>query len=222
MLGLPLVRAIAFAVGFVALIGAIIFGAWFFTAKPKIEDPSEAWQKAKTLIEAHEFDDAVPFVRAAARAGLPEAQAMLGLMYLRGQGVDQDETEARRWLRIAAKLGHDPEASTRLARLIETGRGGPADPAEAAQWYALAAREGHSEAMYRLAVMHFEGRAPASSLWEALFWAHQSAQHGLAEAKALVAKTWQAIEERAQHGDLEAAFWLARAYAEGIGTSPDA
>lgn len=42
----------------------------------------------------------------AAEAGFAEAQAQLGLCYLMGQGVKQDEEEALRWSLAAAEQGH--------------------------------------------------------------------------------------------------------------------
>lgn len=44
--------------------------------------------------------------RKAAEQGLPEAQNMLGLCFLYGQGVIKDETKAVDWFRKAAEQGY--------------------------------------------------------------------------------------------------------------------
>ncbi len=54
---------------------------------------------------AEEIDDAAVLLRAAAEQGNAEAQYNLGLLYLEGQGVKQDNVEAYAWIRTAAAQG---------------------------------------------------------------------------------------------------------------------
>src|SRR5271165_4810313 len=63
-------------------------------------------------------------IAAAARDGLPEAQARLGMCYLRGNGVPPNQAEARHWLERAAE-GGDPTAQTELASMALRGISGP-------------------------------------------------------------------------------------------------
>ena len=58
------------------------------------------------------------WMRMAADAGIPEAMHNLGLLHLRGRGVEEDGQEAARWFRRAADLGHAPSraAAERLDR----------------------------------------------------------------------------------------------------------
>ncbi len=67
---------------------------------------------------------AVRHIAAAARDGLPEAQARLGLCYLQGNGVPANLSEARHWLELAALAG-DSSAQTKLASLALGGISGP-------------------------------------------------------------------------------------------------
>ena len=46
--------------------------------------------------------------RTAAEQGLPEAQYALGMCYRRGLGVEQNEEEAVRLLKLAADAGYTP------------------------------------------------------------------------------------------------------------------
>ena len=57
----------------------------------------------------------IALVRKAAEAGDAEAQYRLGLMYAKGDGVEEDQWEAVDWLRKAAKQGHKP-ARNELAK----------------------------------------------------------------------------------------------------------
>ena len=53
----------------------------------------------------------------AAKQGRADAQYNLGLMYERGQGVDQDDSMAMRWYAKAAAQGHE-QAQGRIAAIL--------------------------------------------------------------------------------------------------------
>jgi uncharacterized protein len=48
------------------------------------------------------YDTAVELYTGAAERGDPTGQHLLGLMYDKGHGVDQDDVEAYKWLSLAA------------------------------------------------------------------------------------------------------------------------
>ncbi len=68
---------------------------------------------------AQESDDAVASLRAAAEQGDADAQYELGLMYLEGLGVKQDNVEAYAWIRTAAAQGRGGTLEIRQALLRE-------------------------------------------------------------------------------------------------------
>ena len=68
---------------------------------------------------AQEIDDAAALLRAAAEQGDASAQYNLGLMYLEGQGVKQDNVEAYAWIRTAAAQGRSGTLEIRAALLRE-------------------------------------------------------------------------------------------------------
>ena len=68
---------------------------------------------------AQEIDDAAALLRAAAEQGDASAQYNLGLMYLEGQGVKQDNAEAYAWIRTAAAQGRSGTLEIRQALLRE-------------------------------------------------------------------------------------------------------
>lgn len=65
-----------------------------------------------------------------ARDGFPYAQAMLGNMYLYGEGVAEDDAKALLWLTRAARRGDDM-AFNWLGIMYAEGRGVPQDLAQA-------------------------------------------------------------------------------------------
>ena len=68
------------------------------------------------------------------------AQALLGIMYIKGQGVKQDYAEAVRWYRLAADHGY-VNAQYNLGNMYETGEGVAQDYVQAYMWYDLAASQ---------------------------------------------------------------------------------
>jgi TPR repeat protein len=79
---------------------------------------------ADRLAERGSAIQAARHIAAAARDGMPKAQARLGLCYLRGNGVPPNQAEARHWLERAATAG-DATAQTELASLALLGVSGP-------------------------------------------------------------------------------------------------
>ena len=131
-------------------------------------------------------------VAAAARSGLPEAQARLGLCYLGGKGVPANDAEARHWLAQAAEAGN-ATAQTALASLALRGIGGP--------WGVSGAGSGERGP--------FQTRAEASEPDHRLAagYARQGAEGGSAEAQALLACILEAdasLERNA--GEMEALY----------------
>ena len=72
----------------------------------------------------------------------PLPQYYLGVMYMKGQGVEQNYEEAGKWLRKAAE-NRLPQAQYKLANLYTEGKGVPKDYESAYIWYSVAAAHKH-------------------------------------------------------------------------------
>ena len=81
--------------------------------------------------------EAVTWFRMAAEQGNAIAQFNLGIKYLNGQGVPQDDAEAVRWFQQAADQGH-AGGQFNLGVMYEEGRGVPQDFDTAHMWFNLA------------------------------------------------------------------------------------
>ena len=75
----------------------------------------------------------------------PHAQYNRGVMHATGQGRPQDDAEALKWFRKAARGGHVP-AQCNLGVLYATGRGVPRDKVRAWAWFHIAAGQGDPKA----------------------------------------------------------------------------
>ena len=94
--------------------------------------------------------------KAKAEKGNPEAQTLLGLCYHQGLGVKQDDVEAVKWFRKAARQGLAP-AQYNLGISYRDGLGIEKDTAEAVKWFGKAADQGEPHAQCRLGFIYCAG-----------------------------------------------------------------
>ena len=128
---------------------------------------------------AAKADDGLDALHAAAEQGDAVAQYKLGTRYLEESdgaarrrdtaGREADNTEAIKWLRLAAEHGN-VDAQARLGVLYAYGGVVARDPEEAAKWTRLAAEQGNRNAMLRLAEMYSLGRGVPRDPGEAKRW----------------------------------------------------
>ena len=123
---------------------------------------SEAWTGG-------DFSEALKLLLPAAQNGNPLAQHRIGVMYVFGQGVEQDFEQATRWFRKAADQGQ-AEAQFSLGMRYLSGQSVAQDDKEAARWFTLAAHQGVGVAASVLAELYANGRGVPQNLVEACKW----------------------------------------------------
>nr|TFG51224.1 MAG: sel1 repeat family protein [Hyphomicrobiales bacterium] len=144
----------------------------------EIGGPALEEQRSAAIAEATSMENLVM----EAQAGSLQAALLLGLSYLNGEGVVASDSEAYRWLRVAAEQGQ-PVAQNRLGTLLERGQGVEANPSEAAFFYAQAARSGNVRAMHNLAIAHSDGAGVEKNLAEAARLFRAAADLGLGDSQ---------------------------------------
>ncbi len=108
-----------------------------------------------------------------ARAGDTEAQYELGVMYLKGQGVEQDREQALLWLQKASD-GGDQQATSKLGRVKKE--------QEKFEELSASAQTGDIDAQYDVAMMYLKGRGVRQSGKQARKWLGKAAEQGDARA----------------------------------------
>ena len=98
-------------------------------------DGYATWRLAQLYLDGHGGTQAegVTLLQRAAAAGEPDAQARLGVMYAKGNGIPQSDLEAYKWLSLAAR-GAAPGVSRTVAQTnnnVVAGRLTPDQRAEA-------------------------------------------------------------------------------------------
>ena len=108
-------------------------------------------------------------ILALAEQGDAEAQNELGSWYYAGRGLPQDDTEAARWIGLAADQGHVP-AQYNFGLLYFRNRGVDGNDAEAAKWYRRAAEQGYAPAQGALGYMFAYGAGVEENAVMAYMW----------------------------------------------------
>jgi hypothetical protein len=111
------------------------------------------------------------------------AEYNLGLMYLAGQGVPLDYSQAARWFRKAASRGDAP-AQYNLGHIYQQGQGVKRDAVEAAMWYRKSAEQGYVYAQNALGFMYGAGDGIPANQVEAYLWLSLAAAAGDDDAAA--------------------------------------
>jgi TPR repeat protein len=102
-----------------------------------------------------DFETGLKYLQQAATKN-PEAQFILGTLYLQGLAVEKNLTQAAKWLLKAARSQH-LLAQIYTAQNYITGSGLPQNPTKAFYWYKQAANYGNLQAMLELANAYKQG-----------------------------------------------------------------
>ena len=85
------------------VLGSLIAAAVGLCSAGAVAGP---WEDGMAAYNRGDYVPAIQVFRGMARAGNAKAQAMLGAMYQRGQGVAKSSTHAFMWLSLAASRGN--------------------------------------------------------------------------------------------------------------------
>lgn len=136
------------------------------------------------LYESGNFVEAYKMLNQLARAGDPQAQLALGVMYENGQGMQKDTGQAMYWFRQAAAQNNG-SAQYLLALMLEQQSGKTAaNMQQAWQWYEKAAINGHASAQFRMGQLEMEGiKAKSADPLKAIYWFGLAAAQGDPQAQ---------------------------------------
>jgi len=98
------------------------------------------FQAGMDAYDQGDYATALKEMRPLAEQGHADAQFNLGVMYSNGQGVPQDNAQARDWLQKAAEQGM-ADGQVKLGIMYQDGLGVLQDYVQAHMWYNLAAAQ---------------------------------------------------------------------------------
>lgn len=138
---------------------------------------------AMNYYQMGELNKAFEFMLQAAEEGADEqgvaqAQFGLGVMYNRGEGVEQDYKSAVSWYEKAALKGN-VEAMNNLANCYNNGQGVEENLPEAFKWWLKAAQERYEPCYIIIADIYYQGiYGVKKNFKEAAFWYEKAAKSG--------------------------------------------
>ena len=109
---------------------------------------NDSLEPARAALRTLQFDKAIRLLDAAVKAGNPDAQYLLGLMYLNGVGTVSDPERAKALLRSAAEHGQGAAAYVLAGELAHEPGAESADSAH--EWLARSAKLGYVRAVEAL------------------------------------------------------------------------
>jgi TPR repeat protein len=112
---------------------------------------------------------------------LIKAQVSLGMMYQKGEGVQQDSKQAVAWYRKAADQGM-ALAQCSLGVMYQQGEGVQQDYKQAAAWYRKAADQGMALAQWTLGDMYMIGHGVQQDFKQAALWLQKASEQGSTRA----------------------------------------
>lgn len=142
---------------------------------PEIQAP-DSFTQGKAVEDMEKEGFVARWHREAEVEGARNAQFRLGVRYLKGLGVTQDDTAAFRWLSRAATHDH-AGALYELGRMFAEGRGVTKDIARALDCFRKASDQGEAGAQYELGLMCLKGIGVTEDSEAALAWFRKSAQN---------------------------------------------
>lgn len=141
---------------------------------------------SKKLLVAQECEyvtiEDIPKLSSCAEQGNAYAQMVLGVHYMKGDGVPLDFEKSARLTRMAADQGNI-NAQFNLGTLYENGIGVSQSPEQAFYWTNLAANNGYPEAMNNLGKYYRLGFGVQQDNSKAYEWYLKAAQLGVAVAQ---------------------------------------
>ncbi|MFN4025253.1 MAG: tetratricopeptide repeat protein [Hyphomonas sp.] len=160
----------------------IVFGLSALSSTAYAETGArEQFDRGMALGKAGDVAAAFPHIKAAAEAGLAEAQFTLATMYTHGQGTAQSKATAREWYRRAAEQDH-VEALYNLGLHYDQGMEMEPDLATALTYYDRASSLGHAEAAYNAGHILFMGDGVEEDMARGLTYFEAAAKRGLGNA----------------------------------------
>lgn len=126
-----------------------------------------------------------------ATAGDATAQCCLGYCYYSGTGVEKNDAEALKWLRLSAEQGN-AAAQCWLGNRFYNGDVVEKNYSEALGWYLSSANQGNADAQYNAGLCYYYGNGIRRDMAIAKIWFSRAAEQGHSNAKDMLAKVEKA------------------------------
>jgi uncharacterized protein len=188
------------------LLKLILLATFSLVYLTSVNAEDSLYDRGKELVELKEYEKALKAFELAYKAGSLDALTALGVMYIGGIGVEQDNTKGYKYIKTAADQS-DPKAQYTMGALNYLGAGVTKDLNKAFYWLNLASEQGYVDAKYNLGIMYEFGEGVEQSFKIAYENYIYAARQGNVESQIKVAEMYKAGIGTDQ--DLEkSSYWL--------------
>jgi TPR repeat protein len=151
-------------------------------------------------------DEALYWLKTGSNLGVADCQTALGIAYIRGDIVGEDEEKGHNLFHLASLQG-DSWGTYLLGLTYENGDGTPKDLVQAFNCYKAAAEKGLTKGAYRLGMAYMWGEGVEQDIPAGAKWLKKAANAGNADAQAYLGMLFvygHGVEENAEI----ALYWL--------------
>ena len=153
--------------------------------------------EALKAYKAKDFSTALSIWQKEAQLKNDQAMANLGLMYLKGEGVEKDFSTAKLWFDKASEYDND-SANFNLGLMYQTKIGVEEDIPKAIDYLRRAVSKNHTQAAFRLALLLLQDRNNIEQVKEGFNCMLKAAQSGHAMANIQLTGVDTPLEESAE------------------------
>ena len=161
----------------------------FLLLPPAIADDG-LYERGIELVEQKDYEKALKAFELGAKTGDLNAMTALGIMYITGVGVIQNDVKGFKYVQDAANKSH-PKAQYTLGAIYYLGAGIDIDYNKAFKWISLSAEQGYLDAQHNLAQMYEAGKGVAKNPKKAYEYYLASARLNNVDSQIKVAQMYQ-------------------------------
>jgi len=200
---------------------SLVSGGWCRLALPAalalcLAAPARAdYDAGMAAYRSGDYAEALKHFQADAEAGDAPSQAALGILYVRGEGVEKDVGKAAEWFGKAAAQGNAGSQHL-LARLLFSGALGERDVPKAIEWFEKASAQGYGFSDLALYAIYYKGDGVEKDLAKAETHARRAAESGLLNAQFQYGYLLLGNDEGVPRRIEDAYFWLFLAAQTGL------
>ena len=166
----------------------ILFFSFLLLTQVSAEDG--LYERGIELVEQKNYEKALKAFELGAKAGDLNAMTALGIMYITGVGVIQNDAKGFRYVQDAANKSH-PKAQYTLGAIYYLGAGVTIDFNKAFNWISLSADQGYIDAQHNLAQMYEAGEGVSQDFKKAYEYYLIAARSGNLDSQIKVAQMYQ-------------------------------
>lgn len=143
-----------------------------------------------SAFNAGDYNKALKYWQPLAKNNHPDALYNIGLLYMKGHGVEQNYIQAKEYFKQAAFYG-SADAAYNLGVLYKRGKVGHPSSKTAIYWWKQAAEQGHADSQFNYGVMLAYGNGLKKDVPAALQWWNKAAAQGHQDAIQTLVRTYE-------------------------------